>query len=59
MSLNGTVFRTGQTAGPALLGIIYIYRDIKGLFFASAILMLLAFFITLLFVQNNSITGSE
>lgn len=42
MSLNATMMSLGQTIGPPLLGIVYVYRGIDATFFAAAGLALAA-----------------
>ncbi len=38
MSINATMLRLGQTVGPPLMGLIYIYLEFGGVFYAAAIL---------------------
>jgi MFS family permease len=42
MSLNATMLRLGQTIGPPLMGLVYVYRGMDATFFAAAILALIA-----------------
>jgi ACDE family multidrug resistance protein len=41
MSINSTMLRLGQTLGPWICGIVYIYIDFEGVFFFGAALALL------------------
>ena len=41
MSINGTVLRMGQTLGPPLMGLVYVYAGLDCTFFAAAGLALL------------------
>ena len=36
MSLNSLMFRTGQTLGPVIIGLAYVYGDFRGAFFFGA-----------------------
>jgi MFS family permease len=38
MSINATMLRIGQTSGPALAGLAFVYLGIKGVFFSFGIL---------------------
>lgn len=41
MSLNGTILRLGQSAGPVVMGLLYPFFGIKGLFIAGAAVALI------------------
>lgn len=41
MSINSTMLRLGQTIGPPLMGLIYVYQGLDTAFFAAAALALL------------------
>ena len=41
MSLNSTVLRLGQTIGPPLMGLVYVYRGSDATFWVAAVLALL------------------
>jgi len=36
MSVNATMFRVGQTIGPLIIGLAYVYGDFKGAFLFAA-----------------------
>ncbi len=41
MSINSTMLRLGQTIGPPLIGLVYVYKGLNATFFATAGLALL------------------
>ncbi len=53
MSLNSTMLRLGQTIGPPLIGLAYVYGGLNSTFFATAGLALLVPIIALLFQKMH------
>jgi ACDE family multidrug resistance protein len=51
MSLNGTMLRLGQTIGPPLMGLVYVYQGLDATFFATAALALLVVLVATVFVK--------
>ncbi len=54
MSLNTTMLRLGQTLGPPLTGLVYVYLGLDATFFASALLALLVPIISIVFGEKKS-----
>ena len=54
MSVNATMFRLGQTLGPPLMGLFYIYWGFNAVFFAAAALSLMAFLLALVPGRKSS-----
>jgi MFS transporter, ACDE family, multidrug resistance protein len=52
MSVNSMVLRLGQTAGPLVTGLLFIYKGITFVFLGGALISLLMFFI-ILFVKSS------
>jgi len=38
MSINGMVLRLGQTLGPLIMGLVFTFGGINGVFFTAAVL---------------------
>ncbi len=53
MSLNALMLRLGQTIGPPLMGLVYIYHGSDATFFAAAALALLVPFIAITFGKKK------
>ena len=49
MSLNTTMLRVGQTLGPPLIGLVYVYLGLDATFFVSAALALLVPLVVIVF----------
>jgi len=53
MSLNATMLRLGQTVGPPLMGLIYIYGGLDITFFIAAALALTVPTVAIVFSRKN------
>ena len=53
MSLNTTMLRLGQTIGPPLIGLAYVYQGLDATFFAAAALALLVPLVTIVLGRRN------
>jgi len=53
MSLNTTMLRLGQTIGPPLIGLAYVYGGLDATFFAGAGLALLVPIVSIVFGRIN------
>ena len=53
MSLNSTMIRLGQTIGPPLMGLVYVYQGSDATFFAAAALALLASAVAIVFGKKK------
>lgn len=54
MSVNATMLRLGQTVGPPLIGLFYVYWGFNATFFAAAALSLLAPLLALIWGKKSS-----
>lgn len=57
MSLNNTMLRLGQTIGPPLIGLAYVYQGLDATFFAAAALALLVPLVAIAFGKKNKSKG--
>lgn len=57
MSINSTMLRLGQTIGPPLMGLLYIYRGLDSTFFTAAALALIAPVVAIAFGRKNQAKG--
>ena len=56
MSINATMLRLGQTIGPPLMGLVYVYRGFNATFLAAAGLALIAPVIAIAFKQVKQVS---
>jgi MFS transporter, ACDE family, multidrug resistance protein len=52
LSLNGTVLRLGQTAGPVLAGVVYGWQGMAAVFLAGSLLAILTLLVVVPFVPR-------
>jgi len=53
MSINATMLRLGQTIGPPLMGLVYVYQGFNATFFAAAALALIAPVVAIIFGRKK------
>ena len=56
MSINATMLRLGQTIGPPLMGLVYVYRGFNATFLAAAALALIAPAIAIAFERGKQVS---
>ena len=51
MSLNGMVLRLGQTLGPIIMGFVFTFSGIAGVFYAGAVFAIIMFLLILIMIR--------